>query len=224
MVPPPPEPATVLPPPSAPAQFTEQATWGDPLAGEVDENAGKRNNNPPGISFRQLLKEDLRTHEGDWLMQGFWAIAVHRFGNWRMDVRPKLLRAPLSLLYKVAYKFVEWTCGISMPYTVQVGRRVHLWHHGGMIIGALAIGDDVHIRQNITMGVARRGASWWQKPVIEDRCDIGAGAVIVGPISVGHDSAVGANAVVIKNVPPHSVAVGVPAKVIKTLAPGESAS
>jgi serine O-acetyltransferase len=58
------------------------------------------------------------------------------------------------------------------------------------------------------------------KPVIEDRCDIGAGAVIAGAIRIGHDSQIGANAVVLKDVPPHSVAVGIPAKVIKTRTPG----
>ena len=85
-----------------------------------------------------------------------------------------------------------------------------------MILGALRIGDDVHLRQNTTLGVARRGDGRWLKPTIGDRCDIGAGAVIVGGITVGHDSAVGANAVVLKSLPPGSVAVGVPAKVIRT--------
>ena len=53
-------------------------------------------------------------------------------------------------------------------------------------------------------------------PSIEDRVDIGCGAVLLGSITIGHDSVIGANAVVLKDVPPHSVAVGVPAKVVKT--------
>ena len=133
---------------------------------------------------------------------------------------------PFSILYKVLYKFVEWTCGISLAYTVTVGRRVRIWHHGGMILGARSIGDDVHIRQNTTFGVARRGDHRSQKPIIEDRCDIGCGAVIVGAITIGHDSRIGANAVVLTDVPPFSLCVGVPAKVIKTLdpnSPSESA-
>src|SRR4029079_8679113 len=153
--------------------------------------------------------------------QGFWAVALHRFGNWRMDVRPKLVRMPLSLLYKVLYKFVEWTCGISLNYPVKVGRRVHLWHHSGMILGARSIGDDVHIRQNTTFGVARRGDHRTMKPIIEDRVDIGCGAVIVGAITIGHDSQIGANAVVLKDVAHHSLAVGVPAKIIKTGNPSD---
>ncbi len=75
----------------------------------------------------------------------------------------------------------------------------------------ISIGDDVHLRQNTTLGVAHRGDARWLKPTIGDRVDIGAGAVIVGNIHVGHDSVVGANAVVLKDVPPWSIAVGVPA-------------
>ena len=189
----------------------------------VDDRLGEINQNPVGMSLFEIWAEDFRTHERDLFSQGFWAIALHRFGNWRMD-RPKIIRMPLSLLYKILYKFVEWTCGISLNYPVRVGRRVRIWHHSGMILGARSIGDDVHIRQNTTMGVARRGDHRSQKPIIQDRVDIGCGAVIVGPITIGHDSQIGANAVVLKDVPPYSVCVGVPAKVIKTLDPNAAAS
>ena len=192
---------------------------GDPDAAAIEEAAhlGWMNLNPSGIGFFSLLREDLRTHEGDLFAQGFWALAVHRFGNWRMSIRPRLLRAPFSILYKILYKFVEWTCGISLNYTVRVGRRVRIWHHGGMILGARSIGDDVHIRQNTTFGVRRRNDHVALRPVIEDRADIGVGAVILGPITIGHDAQIGANAVVLEDVPPHAVAVGIPAKVVKVV-------
>jgi serine O-acetyltransferase len=176
---------------------------------------GERNQNPAGIGFFALLREDRKTHDGKWLEQGFWAVAVHRLGNWRMGVRPRVLRMPLTLLYKFLAKWVEWTCGITLPYTVKLGRRVRIWHHGGMVLHAKSIGDDVHIRQNTTFGIARRDRLY-ELPVIEDRVDIGCGAVILGNITIGHDSVIGANAVVIKDVPAGSVAVGVPAKVVKS--------
>jgi serine O-acetyltransferase len=190
-----------------------------PTSHPIDDRLGERNQNPAGLGLCELLREDLRTHEGNLFMQGFWAIAVHRFGNWRMDIRPRILRAPFSLLYRFLYKFVEWTCGISLNYPVRVGRRVRIWHHSGMVLGARSIGDDVHIRQNTTFGVARRGDHRSLKPIIEDRVDIGCGAVIVGPITIGHDSQIGANAVVLQDVPPYSVCVGVPAKVVRSLVP-----
>src|SRR5947209_10392413 len=178
---------------------------------------GAQNLNPAECGVLALLREDLRTYNGDFFDQGFWAVAVHRFGNWRMGL-PKLLRWPFTLLYRFLQKWVQWTCGITLPYTVRLGRRVRIWHHGGMILNAAAIGDDVHIRQNTTFGIARKDRLH-ELPTIEDRVDVGCGAVILGKITIGHDSVIGANAVVLNAVPPNSVAVGVPAKVIKTNVP-----
>jgi len=191
---------------------------------EEADHLGETNLNPIGITLWTLIKEDFNTHERDPFAQGFWALAVHRFGNWRMDIKPRFLRAPFSLLYKILYKFVEWTCGISLDYATRVGRRVHLWHHSGMILSCRAIGDDVHIRQNTTFGIARRGDPVSMRPTIHDRVDVGVGAVIVGPISIGHDSVIGANAVVLEDIPPHSVAVGVPARVVRNKATGGAAT
>jgi len=174
---------------------------------EFDVLHGTLNRNPPGIGFLALLREDFITYECDPFNQGLWAVAVHPFGNWRMGIRSRMLRIPFSLLYKVLDKLVEWICGISLKYSVVLGRRVRIWHSGGMVLGALSIGDDVHIRQNTTFGVKRRGDPRWLKPVIGDRCDIGAGAVIVGSIEVGHDSVIGANVVLAQSVPPNSVVI-----------------
>jgi serine O-acetyltransferase len=143
-----------------------------------------------------------------------------------MRIRPRVLRLPFSLAYKLLFKIVEWTCGITLPYTVIVGRRVRLWHHGGMILIARSIGNDVHLRQNTTFGVARR-SSLFQLPTIEDECDIACGVAVLGNVTIGRGSVIGANAVVVHDVPPFSVAVGAPARVIKRAAsPGkmESAS
>lgn len=179
---------------------------------------GSTNENPRELGFWQLIGEDFRTHDRDLFDQGFWAVATHRLGNWRMGIRFKPLRAIFTILYRVLFKVVQWMCGITLPYTVRLGRRVRIWHHGGMVLHAESIGDDVHVRQNTTFGIARR-EELHQLPVIEDRCDIAAGVCILGAVRVGHDSVIGANAVVIKDVPPFSVAVGVPAKVIKSREP-----
>ncbi len=182
---------------------------------------GRINNNPAGMSLLAILREDFRTHDRNLFEQGFWAVGVHRFGNWRMRVKPKVLRLPFSLLYKVLYKFVECTCGISLPYTVKLGRRVRIWHHSGIILSARSIGDDVQIRQNTTFGVLRTDHHF-ELPIIEDRVDIGCGAVILGGVRVGHDSVIGANAVVLQDIPARSVAVGIPARIVKTLPALES--
>jgi serine O-acetyltransferase len=182
---------------------------------------GDRDLNPPGLSLWALLREDLRTHDGDWTQQGFWAVAVHRFGNWRMRLRPRLVRAPMSLLYRVLARLVEVAGGVSLPYTVRLGRRVRIWHFGGMVLHARAIGDDVHIRQNTTFGMARRDRPH-DRPTIGDRVDVGCGACILGDVVVGDDAVIGANAVVLADVPPGATAVGVPARVVRRRDPEET--
>ena len=168
---------------------------------------GKTNQNPTGIGFIALLREDLANHYGSIWEQGFWAIAVHRFGNWRMGIRPKLLRFPFSLLHRVLNKCVEWSCGISLPYTVKLGRRVR------MILHARSIGDDCQIRQNTTFGVVRTDHNE-ELPIIGNRVDIGCNACILGAVHIGDGAAIGAGAVVLKDVPANCIAVGVPAKII----------
>lgn len=175
-------------------------------------NRGERDGNPPGIGLLALLREDLRTHDGRILEQGFWAVAVHRLGNWRMGL-PKPLRAPMTLLYRFGYRWVEWTCGISLPYTVGLGRRVRIWHHSGMVLHARAIGDEAQIRQNTTFGL-RDPARPWEIPTIGRGVDIGCGACILGDVTLGDGSRVGANAVVLADVPPGATAVGVPARIL----------
>ncbi len=187
------------------------------------KGCGATNQNPDNLSLLALLREDKANHYNSIWEQGFWALAVHRFGNWRMGIKPKAVRLPFSVAYKFLNKWVEWTCGISLPYTMPVGRRVRLWHHGGMILHAARIGNDVQIRQNTTIGVARTDHNF-ELPVIEDHVDIGAGAVIIGSITVGRGAVIGANAVVNKDVPAYSVAVGVPARVIKQLTPPSEAA
>ena len=184
-------------------------------------NRGDKDGNPPGIGFLALLREDLRNHGGTVFEQGFWAVAVHRFGNWRMGF-PKPIRAPLTILYRIMFLFVECAAGISLPYTIKLGRRVRIWHHSGIILHARAIGDDVHIRQNTTMGIVSVDRPH-DIPTIGDRVDIGCGACILGGITVGDDCKIGANAVVITDVPPGSTAVGIPARIIRRSGPGDRA-
>jgi serine O-acetyltransferase len=175
---------------------------------------GDRNANPPDIGFIRLLREDLRTHEGNLFEQGFWAVAVHRFGNWRMGFRWKLLRAPLTLLYLLLNKQVEWMCGITLPYTTRLGRRVRIWHHSGMILHARSIGNDVHIRHNTTFGVVRRDENR-AIPIIGDRVDIGCGVSILGAVQVGAGAVIGAHSLVLCSIPAGATAVGIPAKVVR---------
>ena len=164
---------------------------------------GSTNTNPSDISFFEIVHEDFIIHDSDFFSQGFWALFNQRFGNWRMDIKPKLLRFPFTLLYRIHRRMVQIICGIKLDYTVQVGRRVKLEHFGGMIIGATRIGNDVILRQNTTLGIKTLD-NLDGKPTLEDGVMVGAGAVIVGDITIGKGTIIGANAVVFDDVPPHS--------------------
>lgn len=178
---------------------------------------GTRNCNPKGISFKELVAEDFKTHDRDWGSQGFWALFWHRFGNWRMGLRSDLLRLPFSILYRLMEKRCQHRYGIMLPYTVRVGRRVKLEHFGGMVFVAQSIGDDVVLRHNTTLGIARE-AEPQDRPVIENGANIGTGAVILGAVLVGREAVVGANALVTRDVPAWATVGGVPARIIQSKA------
>jgi serine O-acetyltransferase len=170
------------------------------------------------MRFREMLaliREDYGVHEWDWTRPGFRAVAAHRFGNWRMGVRPKLLRAPLSILYRIAYRHCRNVYGIELPYTVELGRRVVIEHQGGIVIhGWCRIGDDCIIRQNCTLGI-RTLDRLRDAPTLAERVNVGAGAVLLGAITVGAGAQIGANAVVLQDVPAGALAVGVPARIVE---------
>lgn len=174
---------------------------------------GLANMNPQGISLGGLISEDYRTHGRDPLSQGFWALFWHRFGNWRMGIRSRLVRLPFTAAYRIGAKLTQWFCGIDLPYTVRLGRRIRIEHFGGMILVAESIGDDVVIRQNTTFGIARTTEPH-DRPRIGNSVDIGAGAVIIGAVTVGDRAVIGANAVVLCDVPEGAVMAGVPARQI----------
>ena len=158
------------------------------------------------------IREDWRTHERQWTRQGLWVMVVYRFGNWRYGIRSRVLRLPFSILYKFLKLLSEILTGIDLPCEAKLGRRFRIDHFGGIVISGDAVfGDDCVIRNGVTVGLrhtGHRGA-----PVIGNRADIGAGAKVLGSIHIGDDVAIGANAVVITDVPANSIAVGVPAKI-----------
>ncbi|BFM05366.1 serine O-acetyltransferase [Halioxenophilus aromaticivorans] len=166
------------------------------------------------ISLWRQIQEDWIAHEKDWTKPGFRAVAVHRFGVWRMSVQPKLVRAPLSMIYRAMYRRVRNVYGIELPYTVKLGRRVVFEHQGGVVIhGYSEIGDDSIIRQGVTLGNRHLDCPL-DAPVLGCKVNVGAGAAIMGKVVLGDGCAVGANAVVIHDVAAGDTVVGIPARSI----------
>ena len=156
------------------------------------------------------IRRDYRAHGSDWGAQGFWVLVVYRFGRWRYTIRPKLLRKFFSLLYRIWYKLIQIVTGIELPCEVEIGDNFVIDHFGGIVVSGYAkFGDNCRIRTGVVVGLQRveePGA-----PVIGNDVDIGVGAKILGHIKIGNHVVIGANAVVIRDVPDNSIAVGVPA-------------
>jgi serine O-acetyltransferase len=169
--------------------------------------------------FRVVL-DDFECHGRDWTRAGFQAIALHRFGNWRMTIKSRAIRLPFSAMYKGLEVIVRNVYGIELPYTARVGRAVVIEHQGGIVIhGNAGIGDGTILRQGVTLG-NRRLDRPLDAPQIGRNVNIGAGAKIIGDVIVGDGATIGANSVVTRDVPAGAVVVGVPAVEIRRCEPG----
>jgi serine O-acetyltransferase len=159
------------------------------------------------------LREDWRTYDKNPWRQGLWVMAVYRFGRWRYKIRWRVIRIPFSFLYKFLWLLSQVVTGIELPCETVLGRRFRIEHFGGIVISGDAVfGADCVVRNGVTVGLKNTGQSG--SPILGDRVDIGAGAKVLGPIRIGNDVAIGANAVVLTDVPANSIAVGVPARII----------
>lgn len=159
------------------------------------------------------IRQDLRSYNGNWAAQGFWAMVTYRFGRWRYTLRFPPFRMFCSLLYKILYKYTQIVTGIELPCEATVGKNFRIDHFGDIIISGYAVfGDNCVIRNGVTVGL--RHESNPAAPKIGNNVNIGAGAKILGPITIGDNVDIGANAVVIHNIPSNSIAIGVPAKIL----------
>ncbi|GBF80672.1 serine O-acetyltransferase [Aphanothece sacrum] len=165
-------------------------------------------------SLWEQVKEDWIAHEKDWTRPGFRAVAVNRFGVWRMKIEPKFLRAPFSIIYRFLYRYVRNIYGIELPYTVELGRRVIIEHQSCIVIhGHAVIGDDCIIRQGVTLGNRYLNCPL-DAPKLGKRVNIGAGAKILGKVIIGDDVNIGANAVVLSDIAEGQTVVGIPARIL----------
>lgn len=148
---------------------------------------------------------------------GRQALAVHRFGVWKHAVEPKILRMPFTLIYRILYGFVRNFYGIELPLQTRIGRRVVIAHQHGIIVHPNAvIGDDCVIRQGVTIGqgAATPGLPPPPAPKLGNRVLIGAGAVLMGDITIGDDVTIGPNVVVMTNVPARAIVTAPPARIL----------
>lgn len=139
---------------------------------------------------------------------GLHAIIHYRLANW-------LWRVGLKWLARLLSTFSRWMTGIEIHPGATIGRRFFIDHGMGVVIGETAeIGDDCTLYHGVTLG----GTSWKKgkrHPTLADGVVVGAGAKVLGPITVGKDARIGSNAVVNKDVPEGVTVVGIPGRIVR---------
>ncbi|PKO35679.1 MAG: serine O-acetyltransferase [Betaproteobacteria bacterium HGW-Betaproteobacteria-7] len=166
----------------------------------------------------RVLSEDIRAvFDRDPAARSFWevltcypgihALILHRLAHWLWGLR-------LRWLARFVAHLARFLTGIEIHPAAQIGRRFFIDHGMGVVIGETAeIGDDVTLYHGVTLG----GTSWnkgKRHPTLENGVVVGAGAMVLGPITIAAGAKVGSNAVVTKPVPAGATAVGNPARVL----------
>ncbi|HQR50166.1 MAG TPA: serine O-acetyltransferase [Methylophilaceae bacterium] len=138
---------------------------------------------------------------------GVHALIIHRFSHWLWSLR-------LRWLARFSSHLGRFLTGIEIHPGATIGRRVFIDHGMGVVIGETAvIGNDCTLYHGVTLG----GTSWnkgKRHPTLENGVVIGAGAKVLGPITVGTEARIGSNAVVVKDVPAGTTAIGIPARIL----------
>lgn len=170
--------------------------------------------------FENLRRDIARnSHDGRWFTNpGFWIVAVHRLGMWAHSL-PVILRVPMWVLYRLFrlpffFYHVQLWAGRGGAH---VGPGLRLIHPTNVMIGGnVEIGEDCIIFHDVTLGKGPVPGT----PKIGNRVDIYPGARVLGGIAVGDRSMIGANCVVTRNIPPDSVVVAAPFKMMpRSLSP-----
>ena len=144
---------------------------------------------------------------------GLYPVLLYRIGH-RAQRLPWVLRMPVLFLYHLCRIMTELAFGVSLARTAEIGVPLMIHHHGQIFVAAgCHIGARCQIYHGVTIG--ERGGRQAGRPTIGDDVIVGAGAKILGPVHVGSRARVGANAVVVDNVPPGSTVVGIPARPVQ---------
>ncbi|MBQ0725624.1 MAG: serine O-acetyltransferase [Cycloclasticus sp.] len=138
---------------------------------------------------------------------GFHAVLLHRANHW-------LWQSKLKFLARFLAYFARWLTGVEIHPGAVIGRRFFIDHGMGVVIGETAvIGDDCTLYHGVTLG----GTSWQKgkrHPTLGNGVVVGAGAKVLGPITIGNEARIGSNAVVIRTVPDGATVIGIPGRIV----------
>ena len=175
------------------------------------------------------LKEDIATYKAKdpasrhtieiiTCYAGLHAVWFHRLNH-------RLWKSGLKWLARFLSQLARWLTLIEIHPNARIGKRFFIDHGCGVVIGETTeIGDDCSVYQGVTLGgnVFTKGVK--RHPTLANNVTIGAGAKVLGAVLIGENSQVGANAVVVKDVPANSIVVGIPARLLKKIKGGKTST
>lgn len=174
--------------------------------------------------FTYFVKSDLYRYAGNSALRSFFYHILltpgYKYSFWMRFCA--FLKSHTFLRYSI-FPFArlillrcEYKYGISIPFHTQIGSGFYIGHFGGIVVnGHSVIGRNCNLSHQVTLGVANRGSKKGY-PTIGDNVYFGPGAKVIGKVQIGNNVAVGANCVVVNDVPDNSVVVGVPGRVISS--------
>lgn len=164
-------------------------------------------------------KQEWFLKEKSWLVRnvrvffepGTIAVLVYRYGRWVQGVRIPVLKQVLNLFYLLAKAFVVLGFGIYIPVRAQIGKGFAIHNFSGIFLCETTVGDNFIVFQNVTIGHLRGKP---RAPRLGHNVFLAAGAKVLGDLTIGNNVVVGANSLVISDVPDNCTVMGVPARII----------
>lgn len=173
------------------------------------------------IKLFKVIKSDLYRYEKGYTIKNFihayfvyegfkfsvWLRLCSFFNQWRMT---KYTILPILVLI---YRYYKHKYGYDIPYQIPIGTGLLIFHFGGIVISAKSIGKNFTVSQNVTVGMKIVNGHK-RFPIIGNNVYLAPGCAVIGDITIGDFCAIGTNSVVTKNMPPKSVIIGIPGRII----------